>query len=774
MLKYVRRMRILWFAATIIPFAVAFLLSWLFGSPGGWEAASQVKLFFLFLQVGFITAFFCSHRLYQAAMSLWATILLLWVLSLVVPYLASLTGHWLDMADLSFEMSTPLYLFLSCLSAAWLLPGRGRTVVRILCLILIVLYMLIQFTYVGYYFIAHSLLSLNMMLALAQTNLSEAMEYIRVNIPYAGLAAAAAALFCLGWLIFRMSRLSFIRRRPMSRTERIIILGLFAGNLGIAALSAMETQIAHVVYETKDILDSFREYKAILDNRKHMRITDEETLARLRDVPDGVYVLVIGESLDRDHMHVYGYPRETTPFQTEAAADPDHYLFFDKAYSCYTQTVQVLTYALTEKNQYNDIELAEAYSIIDMARAAGFKTTWISNQSRYGVWDTPIGAIGSTCDVQYWVNEYIGKGVMTEEYDEALIPYLRKVNPDNRRQLIVVHLMGSHISYWDRYPSSFYYYPVNYMLDRDTAQIMTDEYDNTVRYNDYVMKGIMDTAVNHLGADGVLYFSDHGEKVTERPGHNADMFDFTMVHIPLWVYTSDRYREVHPDTRAWMESRIHTPFTNDMIYDTFLGLMGLREVHYDPRADLFGEGYDKDVEDLTTMYGRERIAQDLEGLAPGHAYLERLTFPEDAAKAKQPGTPVKPGPEVGSWDVVEEPVSIEDSDSCPGMDAAEEELSPAPEATESLEMEAAEPDMTADPVTGNRQEEALGPAETVTESGAESGGNTAETTGDTEDNLAGDGMDAEDQEETGSDQTPDTVVHMEQRREHATSEKTMD
>lgn len=628
MLRYVKRMRLLWCAATLIPFAVAFLLSWLFGAPGGWQVSSQIKMLFLFLQIGFITAFFCSRHLYRAAASLWATILFLWLLSLVVPYLASQTNHILDMADTTFEMSTPLYLFLSCLTAAWLLPGRGRMPVRVICLFLIFLYIFIQFTYIGYYIIAHSLLSLNMMLALAQTNLSEAMEYVRVNIPYAGLAAAVAALFCLGWLLFRMSRMSFIRMRPASRTERVIVLGLFLGNCGIAALSASETQLAHVVYETKETLDSFRDYQKILEGRKHMHITDPATLQALREVPDGVYVLVIGESLNRDHMNVYGYPRKTTPFQT-AAAEDYHYTFFDKAYACYTQTVQVLTYALTEKNQYNDIGLADAYSIIDMARAAGFTTTWISNQSRYGVWDTPIGAIGSTCDIQYWVNEYIGTNVVTKDYDEVLIPYLQKVDPNNRRQLIVIHLMGSHVSYWDRYPGSFYHYPVDTSKERTEAQVMTDEYDNSVLYNDYVMQGIMNTAVNQLRADGVMYFSDHAEQVTERPGHNADMFDFTMVHIPLWIYTSDAYMAERPETMAWIENRVHTPFTNDMLYDTFLGFMGIREIHYDRHCDLFNEGYNKMPEQLMTMYGNIWVSEDAEGLRLDHQAIRALTFPED-------------------------------------------------------------------------------------------------------------------------------------------------
>lgn len=57
-----------------------------------------------------------------------------------------------------------------------------------------------------------------------------------------------------------------------------------------------------------------------------MHIADPDVLAKLKAAPDGVYILVIGESLTRDHMHVYGYKRETTPFQTEANIDP-HYTF---------------------------------------------------------------------------------------------------------------------------------------------------------------------------------------------------------------------------------------------------------------------------------------------------------------------------------------------------------------------------------------------------------------------------------------------------------------
>lgn len=603
-----------WLIATLVPFCFAFFLSWYFGMPGGYEPFSQVKVFLLFLQVGFITAYFIRHHLTKAAVHLWLTIIFLWALSLIVPFLSTQTDVLLDMSDVSGELSTPLYLFISCLSAAWILPGKFRMIARLFCVVLILLYLLVQFTYVGYYAITHSLISINMLLALAQTNVAETMEYIEVNIPYGELIGGVGALIILAWLLFKASRFSFNRNQVSRKTWFIMVL-LFFVNLGLSGLSIGSTRLAHVYYETYETLKSFSDFQKMADARRDMHIADESVVRRLKEAPDGVYVLVIGESLTRDHMNVYGYPRETTPFQSEAVIDP-HYIFFNHGYSCYTQTVQVLTEALTEKNQYNDMALAKAYSIIDLAREAGFRTTWISNQSRFGVWDTPIGAIGSACDDQYWINSYVGTDVITKDYDTALIPYLKKVDPNDRRQLIVIHLMGSHVSYWDRYPAEFYHWPTDMGKERTKEEVMNDEYDNSVLFNDYVLENIMNTATNYLHADGVLYFSDHGEQVTERPGHNADQFDYTMVHIPFWIYLSNDYQITHKAEVARMWERRNMPFSNDMVYDTLMGMMGLTAAHYDPTADIFSTRFDKDVTTLMTMYGNIMIRNDTEQLGP--------------------------------------------------------------------------------------------------------------------------------------------------------------
>ena len=227
--------------------------------------------------------------------------------------------------------------------------------------------------------------------------------------------------------------------------------------------------------------------------------------------------------------------------------------------------------------------------------------------------------------------------MVTKDYDTALIPYLRKVDPNNRRQLIVVHLMGSHVSYWDRYPSEFYHWPRNPGNTRSTAEIMNDEYDNSVLFNDYVMENIMNEATNWLHADSVLYFSDHGEQVTERPGHNADQFDYTMVHIPFWIYTSDAYRASHPVEMKSMLERRNMPFSNDMLYDTFMGIMGLTAAHYDSTADIFSPRFDKDVTTLMTMYGNVMIRNDVEQLGSDQAFMDDQWNRQIADRARADG-----------------------------------------------------------------------------------------------------------------------------------------
>lgn len=108
-----------------------------------------------------------------------------------------------------------------------------------------------------------------------------------------------------------------------------------------------------IVTETKDALHHYKEY----GKAKAQREARLQQLQGLKITSDGgIFVLVIGESETRDHMGAYGYDRDTTPWMSEETQKPEAILF-QNAYSNHTHTVPVLTYALSEKNQYNNVPL---------------------------------------------------------------------------------------------------------------------------------------------------------------------------------------------------------------------------------------------------------------------------------------------------------------------------------------------------------------------------------------------------------------------------------
>ena len=73
-----------------------------------------------------------------------------------------------------------------------------------------------------------------------------------------------------------------------------------------------------------------------------------------------------------------------------------------------------------------------------------------------------------------------------------------------------------------------------------------------------------------------------------------------------------------------MDERRNMPFSNDMLYDTFMGIMGLTAAHYDPKADLFAPEFDKDVTTLMTMYGNVMIRDDVEQLGSDQEKQDEL------------------------------------------------------------------------------------------------------------------------------------------------------
>ena len=355
--------------------------------------------------------------------------------------------------------------------------------------------------------------------------------------------------------------------------------------------------VTSIYAETKNYQKNYDEYI----NQAETRNQELSRSLQAKDTGEpGIFVLVIGESQNRTRMSAYGYQLNTTPWLASMKQNKNM-LLFQNAYSCHGQTVPALTYALTAKNQYNTLDLKKAVSLIDVANASGYQTVWLSNQVRYGSWGTPVTVIAGAARQQIWINTHSGNTLDTDYYDGELIKRMQDINRSDK-MLIVIHLMGNHISYHSRYPAEF---------DIFKSEGKRSEYDNSILYNDHVMKELLTRLSTWTGFKGLVYFSDHSEGVNHGVGHNPDTFIFDMAYIPMYMYFSDSYLRDNAEKLYNLKKAQNNIFTNDLIFNAMLGIMNIKnKTLYEPENDLTSSRYDKNRNRFMTLFGKRYIAED--------------------------------------------------------------------------------------------------------------------------------------------------------------------
>lgn len=317
---------------------------------------------------------------------------------------------------------------------------------------------------------------------------------------------------------------------------------------------------------------------------------------------DGVFVLVIGESVNRNIMSSYGYERaDTTPFQRSLRNDGNT-VFFERAYSCHVQTFRVLQLLLTERNQYNtDLQnneipvLPGAVSLLDYAKSAGYQTWWLSNQKEKIPDYSAVSMLTDSADhVEYIEKNLVRRG--QHSYDEDLLKYL----PEKlgNRELIVLHLMGSHMPY-------DVFLPPDYLPEG--CEFFND-YELSIRYNDDFLRSLL----NQLGeqADVVMYVPDHSEGVSMQRSHDPrpEMFLSEMTEIPMWIHVSEKYRTEHEQFFLLLkEAARNKVFTNDLVFNLMLKLMGVNNILTPEVFDPVSGGYIVSESTARSLYGRMRL-----------------------------------------------------------------------------------------------------------------------------------------------------------------------
>lgn len=457
--------------------------------------------------------------------------------------------------------------------------------------------LIIPLAHIGYYSVYRTCIDDAGMIPMLDTYASETVEYVRslgivkVVVVVAGFIGLTAALVAANWQTASPADTTWWLYAITAAVFAYFSVYIWKPRHGLF----VRTGVVNLYIDVRDYFRGSRRYRTGMEQR----LSDLSVTRNAEGGKPHTVLLVIGESACRDYMSAFepDQPWETTPWETAMSRDRRHFSFFRNAYSCAMQTVPALERALTERSQYNNREFSDSVSVIDIARKAGYRTSWFSNQGHIGKNDTSATLVASTADRAEWTLSSV-----EAQYDSSLIDFLDTIDPtvDN---FVVLHLIGSHFNYENRYPES---YAKANGLRTDLGDV--ECYRNSIRFTDSVLQKAFEKASQRLNLEAMVYCSDHGGIPDMR--RSPRFLGFKMVRIPLWTYLSDSYIDRHPAVAKALADNRDRYFTNDLLYDLMCGIFDIRSNRYDPSQSLASADYCYQRADMLTYDNRIRVADD--------------------------------------------------------------------------------------------------------------------------------------------------------------------
>ena len=496
-----------------------------------------------------------------------------------------------------WALSTSILVMLITISSAICSNQRTRKIIQIIASIAWIFLVSLSLSFIGYWVTHHAVLSSEALVAICQTNPSEAFEYLHDHGTFLPLVLLIVILllFLTAYRVSTLKQSLSIQHPKLGLITLTIIL--------FALIVSFKTQgnlTLRIFEDTKQTIEALKTFKSSLSERQSIMslVSNIETQGE-----SGLFVVIIGESHSRDRMSSYGFNRDTTPW-LKTQRQHDQVIFLENAYSNYPSTLLSLSQALTAKTQYDDLKLNECPSLVEIFKAAGFHTTWISMQGRFSAFDSPTTAIASLSDTQRWLQE---EG---EIYDQALVRSIQEIPITQGKQILFLHMMGVHSKYPLRYPPSFQHWTLT-----DEHNARANSYDNAMRYNDAVWKDLIEVLKTRADFQALIMFSDHGEDMKEQHTPEPERFTWSMVRIPTWFYFSDSYATKYPDRLHALKQNANKPWTNDLVFDVVLGLTNVtNHPFYSESNDIMSPSFNRPYETLYTIHGRLPLTKDPAGL----------------------------------------------------------------------------------------------------------------------------------------------------------------
>ena len=302
------------------------------------------------------------------------------------------------------------------------------------------------------------------------------------------------------WKVKALSYEDFIKNYPVIGIHSVIAANFPLVYVDISTFIAYQ----HEMYQMKQFLE--------LEKKMPKGIAFDER----KETPQKIF-FIIGESASRSHYSLYGYPQKTSPFFDSLAQVVPSSLNAYNAYAPASITRDALRITLSFSTPLDIKPFFENYNIIDLANKAGYETVWISNQDKVGESDSYIGFVSANSAKSYYETDFIKE-------DLKLLTYIKEAYKPDKKQFFVVHLLGSHVPYYERYDDT----DAQALPGKKTKTL---EYDRSIHHTDRLLRKIYNIMLQD-NSSILYYFSDHAELV-ENGGHGVLVFDKGLFDVPL-------------------------------------------------------------------------------------------------------------------------------------------------------------------------------------------------------------------------------------------------
>lgn len=517
-------------------------------------------------------------------------------------YFSGVTHLMIKLSDSAGFSGLRQSIIMSLIWLAPLLLFPART--RLLGGLLGVVLWLASLPAFGYFLVYGQEFSQSVIFILFESNVAEGSEYLAQYfswwMPLAYLAYAFGA-----WWLWRRLRPVYLGERARVLVPAVLVLSVLGYPLGKEyvqkdswgeAVKHLQTRMEPAV--PWQLVVGYQKYQAQLGSMQKL-LASNAALAPLRNLQDlegdkpRTLVLVIGESTNRQRMSLYGYQRPTTP---ELDTLRDQLDIFDNVVTPRPYTIEALQQVLTFADQQNPDAYLTTPSLLNMMKQAGYKTFWITNQQTLTERNTMLTTFSKQADEQVYLNH--NRNQNARQYDgDVLEPFARALADNAPRKLIVVHLLGTHMSYRFRYPQEFERFTTAEGAPQNVTrhQLPTyNSYDNAVLYNDFVVGSLIKTYAETDPNGFLVYLADHGEAVFDAPaasvlGRNEASPTSPMYTVPFIVWRSPQWRADDPRDLQDVRSR---PYSSEHFIHTFADLARIRFDELDLSKSLVSQQFE--------------------------------------------------------------------------------------------------------------------------------------------------------------------------------------